>query len=47
LKSQVQENGSGYVSILLDKEFYVAGDVIKGTVIIDLFNPSTCKDIFI
>jgi len=43
----VQENESGYMAILLDKEFYVTGDVIKGSVIIDLFNPSTCKDIFI
>ena len=47
LKTQVQENESGYVSILLDKEVYVAGDVIVGSVIIDLFNPSSCKDIFI
>ena len=47
LKTSVQENESGYMANLLDQEFYVTGDVIKGSVIIDLFNPSTCKDIFI
>lgn len=37
LKTQVQTNESGYISILLDKELYTAGDTAKGTVYIDLF----------
>lgn len=37
LKTQVQQNESGYISILLDREWYVAGDLVKGTVYVDLF----------
>jgi len=32
---------------MLDKEVYTAGEVIRGSVFIDLFNPSVSKDIFI
>ena len=37
----------GYIVILLDKEEYASGDLIRGIVIIDLFKPSLQKDIFI
>lgn len=35
------------MTILVDKEMYMPGDVIKGSVFMDLFQPSSCKDIFI
>ena len=47
LNTQVEQNGSGYVSIMLDKKSYAAGDVVKGTVYIDLFQPTQARDIFI
>lgn len=47
LKTEVEQNGSGYVSIMLDKKSYAAGDVVKGTVYIDLFKPAQARDIFI
>ena len=47
LDTEVEQNGSGYVSILLDKKSYAAGEVVKGTVYIDLFEPAQARDIFI
>ena len=35
------------MAIMLDKDMYTAGDLVKGTVYIDLFQPSVAKDIFI
>jgi hypothetical protein len=37
----------GYIVILLDKEEYASGDLMRGIVIMDLFKPSLQKDIFI
>jgi len=37
----------GYIVILLDKEEYASGDLMRGIVIMDLFKPSLQKDILI
>ena len=37
----------GYIVIILDKDEFASGDLIRGIVVIDLFKPSLQKDIFI
>jgi hypothetical protein len=45
--SQIQENNSGFIVILLDKETYTTGELMRGTVLLDLFYDAYQKDIFI
>ena len=45
--STMQINNSGYIVIVTDKECYTNGELMTGTVYIDLFQPSHQKDIFI
>ena len=45
--SEMQPNNSGYIVIKTDKECYTNGEMVTGTVYIDLFQPSSQKDIFI
>ena len=40
-------NNSGYIIILTDKETYRTGELVKGTVFCDLFQPTKQQDIFI
>ena len=46
-KSELQPNNSGYIVILTDKPCYQTGELVKGTVMIDLFKPTKQQDIFI
>ena len=45
--SELQPNNSGYIVILTDKESYQTGELVRGTVLLDLFQPSKQQDIFI
>ena len=45
--SALQTNNSGYIVILTDKECYETGDLVRGTVLCDLFKPTKQQDIFI
>ena len=40
-KSELQANNSGYIVILTDKDEYQAGDLVKGTVYLELFHSTT------
>ena len=46
-KSQLQPNNSGYIVILTDKDSYQTGDLVRGTVVCDLFQATKQQDIFI
>ena len=39
-KSELQPNNSGYIVILTDKQCYQTGELVRGTVMIDLFKPT-------
>ena len=43
----MQINNSGYIVIVTDKDCYTNGELVTGTVYMDLFQPSHQKDIFI
>ena len=45
--SELQPNNSGYIVILTDKESYHTGELVRGTVLCDLFAPTKQQDIFI
>ena len=38
--SELQPNNSGYIVILTDKESYQTGELVRGTVLCDLFAPT-------
>ena len=38
--STLQPNNSGYIVILTDKDCYTNGELVTGTIYIDLFQPS-------
>ena len=39
-KSELQPNNSGFIVILTDKESYQTGEIVRGTVMLDLFKPT-------
>ena len=38
-------NECGYIFLLTDKQMYAAGDMIKGTVFIDMFKPCSSREL--